>query len=517
MLCKYLISIILLTMLTCNNQLFAQPDLEWEKNYGGTESDRARMIKQTTDGGYIIIGASNSSDGDVGTNNGNKDCWVIKLDALGNIEWEQSYGGTNWDYSRDIQQTIDGGYIVAGSSLSSDGDVGSNYGESDFWVFKLDETGNIEWEKNYGGSLTDQANAILQTADGGYLVAGESNSDDGEVGNNYGSYDCWVLKLDMIGNLEWAKTYGGTDQEFVESLLQADDGGYLVGTSSQSADNDVGGNNGEEDFWIFKLDTLGNIEWQQNYGGNCDQSLSSMIVANDGGYIATGDFCSYDGLDSTLTNGSYDIWVLKISETGSIEWEENFGGTESDRHSYIQNTNDNGFVVGCSSQSNDIDVGSNYGELDFWVFKLDGSGNMEWEQNYGGSQWDLVKSIEQASDGGFVIAGSSRSSDGSVSDNNGDFDYWVVKLRPLNVGINTIDLNHNVSIFPNPSIGSFMINSKDISDSVNIEIVNIFGAIAYSKTQKIDIPIQINHLPKGIYYVSISSPKLNLVKKIILR
>jgi hypothetical protein len=134
-----------------------------------------------------------------------------------------------------------------------------------------------------------------------------------------------------------------------------------------------------------------------------------------------------------------------------------------------------------------------------------------------GSQWDLVKSIEQASDGGFVIAGSSRSSDGSVSDNNGDFDYWVVKLRPLNVGINTIDLNHNVSIFPNPSIGSFMINSKDISDSVNIEIVNIFGAIAYSKTQKIDIPIQINHLPKGIYYVSISSPKLNLVKKIILR
>ena len=517
MLNKYLVSIILFTLLISNNQLLAQPNLEWEKNYGGTESDRARIIKQTTDGGYIVVGASGSNDGDVSSNYGNRDCWVFKLDETGNIEWEKNYGGTKWDYARDVQQTTDGGYIVAGSSLSSDGDVGANYGESDFWVFKLDVSGNIEWEKNYGGSLTDQASAILQTADGGYLVAGESDSDDGEVGNNYGSDDCWVLKLNLTGNIEWANTYGGTGQEFVESLLLTADGGYLIGTSSESANNDVGGNNGEEDFWIFKLDTSGNIEWEQNYGGYCDQSLSSMIVANDGGFIATGDFCSYNTLDSTLTNGSYDIWVLKISEIGSIEWEQNYGGTESDRHSYIQNTNDNGFIVGCSSRSNNIDVGSNFGESDFWVFKLDGSGNMEWEENYGGSQWDFVSSIEQTSDDGFIIAGSSKSSDGTVSDNYGDFDCWIVKLRPLNVGINLIDQNHNVSIFPNPSNGGFMINSKGFSDSVDIEIVNNLGAIAYSKTQKIDTPLQIDHLSKGIYYISISSTEFKLTKKIIIQ
>jgi len=202
---------VILCFLFINYGLIAQPEIEWEKNFGGTGSDRASTVRQTIDGGYVIAGCSKSGNLDVGGNNGDCDYWIIKIDESGNLEWEKNYGGSGYDIANSIEQTLDGGYIVAGSSTSNNGDVGENYGRNDYWIIKIDNLGNLQWENNFGGSDRDSANSIQQTTDGGYIVAGGSASTDGDVGGNMGTPydDYWIIKLDPLGNLQWGKSYGG--------------------------------------------------------------------------------------------------------------------------------------------------------------------------------------------------------------------------------------------------------------------------------------------------------------------
>ena len=177
------------------------------KTLGGSNVDDAQSIRQTTDGGYIIAGSSNSGDGDISGNHGNYDYWIVKLDSNGNMQWQKSLGGSSMDMAQSIQQTSEGGYIVAGSSSSNDGDVSGNHGGGDYWIVKLDINGNIQWQKSLGGSSSEQVNSVQQTFDGGYIIAGTTVSTDGDITVSYGNNDFWVVKLDSGGNMQWQKRW----------------------------------------------------------------------------------------------------------------------------------------------------------------------------------------------------------------------------------------------------------------------------------------------------------------------
>ena len=257
---------ILLATLFALNFAKAQPSTQWQKSLGGTNNDQAYSIQQTTDGGYIVAGWSSSIDGDVTGNHGGNDYWVVKLNSSGTIAWQKSFGGSNDDYAYSIQQTNDGGYIVAGWSRSNDGDVTGHYGTTnyyDYWVVKLNSTGTIEWQKSLGGSDHDYAYSIWQTTDGGYIVTGRSYSNDGDVTGNHGGDDYWVVKLNSTGTIAWQKSLGGTNNDQAYSIQQTNDGGYIVAGRSYSNDENVTGHHGTAnyyDYWVVKLNSTGTIE-----------------------------------------------------------------------------------------------------------------------------------------------------------------------------------------------------------------------------------------------------------------
>jgi hypothetical protein len=413
-----------------------------EKLLGGADRERSSVIQKTTDDGYIVAGFSQSSaNGDVtGTNHGFTDYWVVKLNAVGNITWNKLLGGSGDDIPYSIQQTIDGGYIVAGESGSSaNGDVtGTNHGGHDYWIVKLDLLGNISWNKLLGGSGDDMAISIQQTTDGGYIVAGESGSSaTGDVtGTNHGGRDCWIVKLDALGNITWNKLLGGNGVEFSYSIMQTTDGGYIAaGASTSSANGDVSGtNHGANDYWVVKLNAAGNITWNKLLGGSGDDIAYSIQQTSDGGYTVAGESRSSANGDVTGTNhGNYDYWILKLDANGNINWNKLFGGTNDDVANCIQQTADGGYIVAGSSQSsaNGDVTGTNHGLTDYWVVKLNASGNITWNKLLGGSGDEFAYSIKQINTGGYIVAGGSSSSiSGDVRGINhgAQDDYWIVKL-----------------------------------------------------------------------------------------
>jgi len=296
--------------------------------------DRAYSIQQTNDGGYII-GSFNTIP------MWGQALWVLKLSFNGNIEWQKSYGGRNSEEAYFIQQTSDGGYIVAGQNFSYWDTL-----EYDILVLKLASDGTIEWNKTYGGSKDDQAYSIQQTSDGGYIVAGQTES------FGAGSQDLWILKLNSVGDTEWQKTYGGSGSESARSIQQTSDGGYIVAGA------------GSGDFLVLKLSSDGTIEWQKTYGGSESQSAYSIQQTSDGGYIVAGKIRFFGA-------GNEDIWVLKLSLVGDIEWQKTYGGIQSDEASSIQQTGDGGYIVAGSTDS----YGA--GKRDFLILKLSSNGDID--------------------------------------------------------------------------------------------------------------------------------------------
>lgn len=348
--------------------VFAQvaPVIDWQKSYGGSDFDYARSVAQTNDGGYIVAGFSRSTDGDVANALGNFDSWIVKLDCSGAVQWQRSLGGSEEDRAYEVAQTSDGGFIIAGYSSSIDGDVTSNNGFSDYWIVKLDSNGSIEWQSSLGGSGLDFASSIAQTSDGGYIVAGSSNSTDGDVTNNHGVNDYWIAKLDNFGIIQWQKSFGGSIQDYAFSIAQTSDGGYIVAGEASSIDGDVTNNHGGSDCWVLKLDIVGTIQWQRTLGGSDDEFANSIIQTIDGGYILAGSALSIDG-DVSISYGLRDAWIVKLSSSGTIEWERSYGGSGFDSASSIAQASDGGYIVAGSSESTDFDVTNNNGNRDYWV------------------------------------------------------------------------------------------------------------------------------------------------------
>ncbi|MEO6253742.1 MAG: hypothetical protein ABIO79_10570 [Ferruginibacter sp.] len=423
------------------------------KLLGGNGDEQVPCIQKTIDGGYIVVGTSYSSaNGDVtgathdNGSGGLGDFWVVKLTATGTISWNKLLGGTGSDFANSIQQTTDGGYIVAGYSTSSaNGDVTEvNHGISDFWIVKLNGSGNIVWNKLLGGSGFDKAYSIQPTSDGGYIVAGESTSSaNGDVTEtNHGgpsALDYWIVKLDGTGNILWNRLLGGTGTEIPMSVLESAEGGYIVaGSSTSSANGNVTPvNHGFTDYWIVKLDVAGAISWNRLLGGNIDEEAYSIRQNTiDGAYLIAGYSTSSANGDVTGTNhlaGSKEFWIVRLDVSGAaILWNKLLGGTNYEAANSIVQTTDGGYIVvggSLSSASGDVTL-VNHGGQDYWIVKLDRFGNITWNKLIGGSGTDVAYSVQQSADGGYIVAGTSSSSaNGDVTPaNHGIGDYWIIRL-----------------------------------------------------------------------------------------
>jgi len=310
----------------------------WFKHYGGNQDDFGRAIRQTSDGGYVVTGYTWSYT------YGLYDIAVYKLDSSGNKVWFKHYGGTDYDYGNSVQQTSDGGYIVAGYTYSY------TYGNTDFAIYKLDSSGSKVWFKHYGGSNADRAWSVQQTSDGGYVVGGDTRS------FTYGNNDFAIYKLNSSGNKVWFKHYGGLSDDRAKSIQQTSDGGYIVAGETDSYTY------GSDDFAVYRLDSNGNKIWFKHYGGTNHDRCWSIQQTSDGGYIAAGETGSF-------TYGNTDIAIYRFNSSGSKIWFKHYGGTEYEYGQSTQQTSDGGFVVFGDSDS------YSYGGSDFAIYKLDSNGN----------------------------------------------------------------------------------------------------------------------------------------------
>jgi hypothetical protein len=499
----------LLLLLYAFNYFAQSPTIQWQKCYGGSTIDYGYSIIQTSDGGYATVGYTQSNNGDVTglhTSAGNyPDYWIVRIDNIGNIKWQKCLGGSINDYAYCIRQTLDGGFIVAGTSNSADGNVTGNHLHDDCWVVKLDSLGNIKWEKSYGGSATDVASSILQTSDGGYILAGSTLSNDGDVSGNHGAGDLWIVKLDSIGTISWQKCLGGTNYDNASFAQQTTDGGYIVLGVGGSTDGDITGNHNSADYWLVKLDNLGNLKWEKSFGGTDSDFGIYVQETADHGYIMNGYSYSIDGdvSGNHASAGANDFWVIKTDSLGTIKWEKCFGGSSNDHGSSILQTADGGYIVGGDASSNDGDVSGNHGGEDYWIVKIDAFGSLLWQKCLGGSANDYGRDIALTSDAGIIVTGNTNSNNGDVSGNHGGDDFWVVKLDNVNA-INEIKKENDLFVYPNPSTENISIINANVFSfqKSTLTIQNTLGEIV--KKLPFTNNIDVSDLAEGCYFIQVT-------------
>src|SRR3990167_6343532 len=406
---------------------FSAPD-GWDATYGGFDYDRANSIHETRDGGNIVAGETRSFSV------GRIDIWVLKLRPDGTVEWQKTYGGFDRESAESVQQARDGGYIVAGYT----GSFGA--GKGDVWILKLRADGTVEWQKTYGGANGDVAESVCETRDGGYIVAGWTRS------FGAGKEDVWVLKFRADGTVEWQKTYGGGGSDEGYSIQQTSDGGHIVAGETRSFGA------GKEDVWVLKLRADGTVEWQKTYGGVNVDEVRSVRQANDSGYVVAGGTRSFG-------TKAFDVWVLKLRADGTVEWQKTYGGVNVDVSKSVQQTRDGGYIIAGYTMSFSI------GEADIWVLKLRADGTIAWQKTYGGVEDDRANSVQQISDGRYIVAGNT----GSFS--AGSHDIWVLKL------------NSNGSIDPSCE---FMRDTSTLGINSNATMLDTTASVADSNANPQD-------------------------------
>ncbi|MGK4568260.1 T9SS type A sorting domain-containing protein [Flavobacterium sp. 3HN19-14] len=498
---KKISSLMILFAFNCFGQA---PIIEWQKSYGGTLGEGALCIKHTPDGGYIIGGSSRSNDGDVTQNQGSTDAWIVKLNTAGNIQWQKTYGGTGNDAAYKIELSNDGGYIFLGMTNSADGNISGFHGNDDLWAVKLDTAGNIQWQKALGGSGYEFSGSIIAVVDG-YVICGSSNSNDGDLNFNNGNTDGWVVKLNFEGDILWQKSYGNDDGnddgEGFYGISQTSDGGYLVC-----------GDKGMSNWW-----TRRRSRFIRRMGGEnrcrrqfrmaefirnepTEQLIFGGSGTSDGGII----FCGYTSVyDDNGNVTDDDMYVAKVDFTGNLVWQKSYGGS-SDEVAYAVSENPDGtFTVIGETGSSDGDATQNYGSSDAWVLKLDTSGNIVWQKNYGGTEYEYADSFVNNNDGSITFAGTSSSTDHDLSENHGNSDLWITKLEGT---LSTVNLkNNNLSIFPNPAKDVIYYNFTENETVINSTVSDMCGKICLQNANKRNINVAA--LQSGIYIINVATTK----------
>jgi hypothetical protein len=415
------------------------PNIEWQKCYGGTNTENSRGLLPISTGGTLLLGRSYSSNGTLMANYGGADAWVVKVNDSGNVVWQKNYGGTNLELFEMALETQDGGFLLAGETQSNNGIVVGNDGGQDLWVVKIDSIGNIEWQKCLGGTSIETGSKIVRNNNNGYLVFGHADSNNGDLAGikPIRGLDWWVVNLTATGNILWSKIYGGSNSESASDFIQCLDGNYILTGSSSSIDGNVSnGWNGAGSItigWVVKIDTLGNIIWEKSYGSrqlntSYDEGFTSVQNTADGGCILAG-YVSANGSIVTGHHGGYDFWVVKLDSLGNFQWQQCYGGSANDRPYAIKPTQDGGWILIGETTSSDFDVTNFKGVADVWLVKISSTGVLEWQKCLGGNNGERGTDIYQSQDGGFMAIGNTNSSNnGNVGFNNGGVDIWLVKL-----------------------------------------------------------------------------------------
>lgn len=524
----------ILFLLTFNLCIFSisfsqsAPAIEWQNTIGGGNNDDVNDIKKTTDGGYILAGSSASNISGDKTENciGADDYWIVKIDSVGNIQWQNTIGGDVDDVLYAVQQTSDGGYILGGHSYSDiSGDkTENNNGSVDMWIVKTDAAGNIQWQNTIGGTGIDFLNSMQQTLDGGFILGSRSKSNISvdKTENCIGGFDYWIIKTDTVGNIEWQNTIGGNGDDFLFSVQQTTDEGFIIGgysisnISGDKTENSIG----DFDYWIVKTDKFGNIQWQNTIGGNLNDACYSATQTIDGGYILGGYSLSGISGDKTEASlGDRDYWLVKTDSLGNVLWQNTIGGSSTDVLYIVRQSTDGGYFLGGDSRSNiSGDKTENNWDLtqlnpDYWIVKTDSVGNIVWDNTIGGVARDYFSFINESGDGGIVFGGISESNiSGDKTENCiGGWDYWIIKLfsDTITSAFNLQNTTTNIQLFPNPAKEEVTINiiHPDYQNQfITISVYDVLGNVVLTKqAATVNCQLKVSNFCKGVYFMEVTA------------
>ena len=438
---KQMKKLLLLTFLYISFFCEAQqiPVIDFQKCIGGTNNDETKAVTKTKDGGWLIVGATSSIDGDV-TCDGEyfNDFWITKLNNSVNIEWQKCLGGSFSEAAYDVIQTSDLGFLIVGLTNSNDGNVNGLHGPEgiyyDCWIIKLDSTGSLQWQKTMGGINEDVAKSVVEIKNKGYLIAAETQSDDGDISfKRHDSTDYWMIMLDFNGTLIWEKTLGGSGNEEPYRMINTLDGGNIIAGSTYSNNGDLETNEGNRDGWLLKLDTNGIIEWSKTFGGISDDYLTDVIQLEDSSYMLTG----------ILSISNEDVWVMKIDKIGNKIWEKTFGGNWFDFGLRIAEAKNNIFYVLAGTGSTNDDIpgshvdSSTFFQPDIWFLEINRNGNLLSQKCLGGTLSDISQYLQIINDTSVLIIGNTSSANFDLASTHlqnpdGQSDIWFLKLKLIN-------------------------------------------------------------------------------------
>ncbi len=397
----------------------------WDMTYGRTGDESAASVQQTSDGGYIFVGTTPTYGW------GESDMWLVKTDYKGTKLWDRTFGGKGYDAATSVQQTSDGGYIIAGTTFTY------GAGGSDAWLLKTDANGNKVWDRTFGGRGNESAASVQQTSDAGYVFAGTTFT------YGAGGSDAWLLKTDYKGFRLWDRTFGGPGNESAASVQQTADGGYIIAGTTFTYGA------GGSDAWLLKTDSNGNRLWDKTFGGLDNDSAASVRQTLDGGYIIAGTTFTYGA-------GGSDAWLIKTDANGNRLWDKTLGGPGNESAASVQQTADGGYIIAGTTSS----YGA--GGTDAWLVKTDADGNRLWDKTFGGTGNDSAVSLQQTKDGGYIIAGTT-SSYGA-----GGTDAWLVYV---------LDETLKPSMKAPKDISSAATNSSSQYLSILIATLVLMGAV----------------------------------------
>lgn len=511
-----------LVFLTSLNSISQEPALLWERAYGGTQDEELNSLIKLSNGNFLVGASTESHNGDIQSGNfQSMDIWVYEISPSGEIIWEKTYGGSDSDYCYSVLQDTDSTFMVAGMTSSSDGDINSEFkGERDLWFFRINQENDIIWEKTMGGSKLEEGSVLIKANDGEILVGANTNSSDGDVEYpNKGNYDYWVFKYDSAGEIKWQKTYGGSGRDVLYDLCCSPDSGYLLCGYTRSNDGDIqSGNEGDYDIWLVKIDNEGNLLWERTYGGSSYDAPRQVLPLTDG-YLIAG-YTDSDNVDIQSGNhGQRDVWVLKIDKDGKLLWEKTYGGLGIDYLNSAVQAENGEFILGCTSESDDGDHSyPNYGELDIWVVGINSSGDITFDKKSGGSELDVCTAVVVNDLNSLMIGGYTFSNNLDIqSGNHGGKDNWIFQLQLDGV----IDNLENVSydycfVHPNPAKEYIRITSEKNSFEACFSIFNSNGRLMLKRKVSGNEDINIQSLQPGLYLYKIDEGNKTITGKVII-
>lgn len=432
---------LLIALSLFSGRLYCQ-DLLWENTIGGSDQDWLNHSFQNQQGNYVFSGYSYSDiSGDkTEASRGAGDFWILETDPQGDILWQKTLGGNGQDAIVATLELDAQVYVMAGESYSgvSGEKTQPVWGDRDLWLVKMDAQRNIVWQQNYGGTGIETLFDIISTSDGGFLVSSYSDSPiSGEkTTETFGGTDLWLLKLDRDGQLEWQQSFGGDGNELFGKLLETGKGTFLLSATSYSGatGNKTEPSRGQSDGWILELDSQGNILWQRTIGGTSADAMMDVIPALDGGYILAGESSSGIGGDKSVPRkAATDLWVIKIDPQGNILWQNTYAGDVGEWFSAIVPST-SGYLLSAMSYSgtgNDKTEPSR-GDRDYWMLKIDLEGAVCWDKTLGGSSVDQPMDAFEDSEGNFIVGGwsDSEASGDKTENSNGGRDFWITKIDP---------------------------------------------------------------------------------------